>query len=78
MSEQVTKEQKGPAPIYVDLTPIQTLQIAAHFDHVSAEFAKGEPGMLVAQVMRYEDGTARMRVGYIANEKAKYLQKVQS
>ena len=69
---------KGPAPVWIDLTPDQAAALREHFAFVHAEAARGFKGMLVAQVMNYPGSqvlSPRMKVGFIPHERAKLLAK---
>ena len=71
---------KGPAPVWIDLTPDQAAALHEHFAFVHAEAARGFKGMLIAQVLGSPapESAARMKVGFIPHERAKLLATVQA
>lgn len=64
----------APMAIRLSLTEEQVRLLAPHFDYVTAEYQRGKPGILAAQVAKYHDGSCVMRVGFIQNERAKQFE----
>lgn len=64
--------------IDVKLTDEQATALAPFFDHAIEEYRRERPGMLIAQVIRPEEGHAFMRVGFCSHESAKLLRRLEA